>query len=359
MANDSNRDLPSFSIVDAHQDIAFNSVVLGRDFMLSARERRRREMSAATSWGMATVGFPEMEEGNIRVAFASIWAAACQNPTGIPVKPCYETPEEACEQGQQQLSYYEKLTSNPRISIVRTKRSLEDATEGEYHLSLVISMEGADPIISPKHLHDWVKRGVRVIGLAHGRTRYSGGTRQPGPLTRLGRELLSEMEHEPVILDTSHMAEESFFEALDIFKGPVIATHSNCRALVPTDRQLSDEMIRAIAKREGVIGIVLFNKFLAPDWDKTGQVKQHVTLGDVIKHVEHMCKVAGDSHYIGVGSDFDGGFGSESIPAELDTIADLPKLANALSRAGFSEHEIGGILGKNWLRFLNGALPST
>jgi membrane dipeptidase len=299
-----------------------------------------------------------MEKANLRVAVASIWAAKCHNPTGLTIKPCYETPEEAYEQGQQQLGFYEKLTSNPRISIVRTKRDLERTTEGEYHLGLVISMEGADPIISPKSLHEWVKRGLRVVGFAHGKTRYSGGTGQPGPLTQLGHELLSEMEHEPVILDTSHMAEESFFEAVDTFDGPVVATHSNCRTLVPTDRHLSDEMIHAIVKRKGVIGVVFFNKFLDADWERNGRAKEHVTLRDVINHVAHIREVAGGSDCIGIGTDFDGGFGRESIPAELDTIADLPKLANALNGNGFSENEIDGILGENWLRFLYNNLPN-
>jgi membrane dipeptidase len=299
-----------------------------------------------------------MERANLRVVLASIWAAKCNNPIALGVKPCYETPEEAYEQGQQQLGFYEKLTSNPRISIVRTKRALESSIEGEHHLGLVLSMEGADPIISPKNLHEWVKKGLRVVGFAHGQTRYSGGTRQAGPLTQLGRELLLEMEHEPVILDTSHMAEESFFEALDLFKGPVIATHSNCRALVPTDRQLSDEMINAIVKRNGVIGIVLYNKFLSFDWDNTGQLKERVTLAHVLNHMQHIRDLAGGTRNIGIGSDFDGGFGSESIPAELDTVADLPRIAEALLESGFSESEVRGIMGENWLRFLKSSLPT-
>jgi membrane dipeptidase len=298
-----------------------------------------------------------MEEANVRVIFASIWAAACNNPTKIPVEPCYETPEEAHQQGQQQLAYYENLTRNARLSLVTTKRGLDNVTRDEYHLGLVLSMEGADPIISPKHLHEWVARGLRVVGLSHGKTRYAGGTGQPGPLTQLGRELLSEMEREPVILDTSHMAEASFFEALRSFHGPVIATHSNCRALIPTDRQLSDEMIRAIVNREGVIGVALFNSFLSADWVQAGRVKRRVTLAHFVKQVKHICEVAEDSDHVGIGSDFDGGFGSESIPAELDTIRDMPKIADALTEAGFSEKEVNGILGENWLRFLNRTLP--
>lgn len=344
-------------IVDAHEDIAFNAVVLGRDFLLSARTKRA-EVSESSPLGIPTVGFPEMEEANVRVAFASIWAAACDNPMNIDVKPCYKTPEEACDQGEQQLSYYEKLTANPHLTFVTTKRSLEDVIKDQYRLGLLISMEGADPIISPKDLHGWVERGLRVVGLAHGKTRYSGGTRQPGPLTQLGRELLSEMEREPLILDTSHMAEESFFESLTLFQGPVIATHSNCRALIPTDRHLSDEMIRAIVKRDGVIGVVLYNLFLSADWVEAGRMKERVTLAHFAKQVKHICEVAGDSDHVGIGSDLDGGFGRESTPAELDTIADMPKIAGALTEAGFSEEEVDGILGENWLRFLKRTLPS-
>jgi len=358
MAGSSKSGNRRFAIVDSHEDIAFNSVMLGRDFLLSAYETRKLEGVASAARGTATVGFPEMKEANIRVVLASIWAAACHNPTGIPVKPCYETAEEAYEQGQRQLAYYEKLTRDPHISIVGTKGALKNAMGGDYRLGLILSMEGAEPIISPNTLSEWIARGVRVIGLAHGRTRYSGGTRQPGPLTPLGRELLLQMEDEPVILDTSHMAEESFFEALAHFHGPVIATHSNCRSLVPTDRQLSDEMIRAIVQRDGVVGVVIYNKFLRADWEKNGRVKERVTLTDLVKHVRHICEVAGDSDHVGIGSDLDGGFGRESIPVELDTIADMPKIGGALAENGFSELQVEGIMGQNWVRFLYRTLPS-
>lgn len=343
-------------IVDAHQDIAFNALFLGRDFLLSSHSKRAREIPPHPLWGIPTVGFPEMEQANVRLVFASLWAAPCDNP-GIPVEPCYRTPEEACTQAQQQLSYYQNLTSNSRLTLVTTKRSLEDVINNDYRLGLVVSMEGADPILSPEHLHEWAAKGMRVLGLAHRRTRYAGGTGQPGPLTQLGRELLSKMEHEPIILDTSHLAEASFFEALDLFDGPVIATHSNCRALIPTDRHLSDEMIRAIVNRKGVIGIALYNRFLSADWEKTGKVKERVTLSDFVKQVRHVCDLAGDSLHVGIGSDLDGGFGSESIPADIDTIADLPKIADALANSGFSEKDVNGILGENWLSFLKKRLP--
>ena len=347
-------------IVDAHLDIAYNSVMLGRDFLLSAYTKRARESpSLSEQEGVATVGFPEMEAVNLRVVFASIWAAACDNFMGVTFDPCYRTAEEASEQGLRQLAYYEDLTKDSRLTIIRGRSGLEEVTGSDRHrLGIVLAMEGADPIISPKHLHSWVERGLRVVGLSHGRTGYAGGTRQPGPLTQLGRELLAEMEHEPTILDTSHMAEESFFDAIELFNGPIIATHSNCRTIVPTDRHLSDEMIRAIVKRDGVIGTVLYNKFLTPDWKKGLGAKEQVTLSHLVQHVRHVCDVAGDSNHVGIGSDLDGGFGSESIPAELDTIADAPKIAKALTEGGFSERQVDNIMGQNWLRFLSRTLPS-
>ena len=344
-------------VVDSHLDIAFNAVVLGRDFLLSARRMRVQEVPLNPEWGTATVGLPELQAANVRVVFGSIWAAACKNPTGIPVEPCYKTPEEACEQGKKQLSYYLSLAKSKQITLVTTKQSLEEVLAGEYRLGLVISMEGADPILSPNHLHEWVEGGLRIVGLAHGGTRYAGGTGEPGPLTRPGRELLAEMERENVILDMSHLAEASFFEALDSFHGPVIATHSNCRSIIPTDRHLTDEMIRALVKREGVIGLVLYNKFLTADWVERGKVKESVTLTRFVEQAKHIREVAGDTKHIGLGSDLDGGFGSESIPAELDTAADIPKTANALADSGFSDEDVTGIMGENWLRLLRRTLP--
>jgi membrane dipeptidase len=165
------------------------------------------------------------------------------------------------------------------------------------------------------------------------------------------------MESAGLILDLSHMAEASYFEALDLYHGPVIASHSNCRAYVPTDRQLSDEMIRALIKRDGVIGVVFFNQFLHPRWAESGKVKSQVTLVDVVKHIQHICEIAGDTLHAAIGSDFDGGFGAESIPAELDHVTDLHKLEKTLREAIFSENDVENIMSGNWLRTLKRFLP--
>jgi membrane dipeptidase len=169
---------------------------------------------------------------------------------------------------------------------------------------------------------------------------------------------MRELNESRIILDVSHMADEGFFEALDDFHGTVIASHSNCRALVPTDRQLSDEMIRALVSRDAVIGVVLCNPFLLNGWKKTAGKKSEVKLSHVIKHIQHICTIAGDTSHVAVGSDLDGGFGVESVPAEIDTVADLNKLGTALSEVGFSDKEVQEVMQKNWLRILERALSA-
>src|SRR5262249_47892800 len=149
--------------------------------------------------------------------------------------------------------------------------------------------------------------------------------------------------------------EESFWQALERFGGPVIASHSNCRALVPTDRHLSDQMIRAIAERDGVIGTVLANQFLVSGWTPAAGP---VTLEAVVRHIDRICQLTGSARHSALGSDFDGGFGVESTPDAFDSIADLSKLAGALAQRDYSPADIEGILGGNWLRFLSHALPA-
>jgi membrane dipeptidase len=169
---------------------------------------------------------------------------------------------------------------------------------------------------------------------------------------------MPELARAGLILDTSHMAEASFFEALELFPGTVIASHSNVRALVPTDRQLSDDMIRALVARDGVIGTVLYNKFLQAGWAEAGSHKTAVPLSVAVAHIQHICDLAGDARHVGLGSDFDGGFGSESAPSEIDTVDDLYRVGEALAAAGFSEADVEQVLSGNWLRLLRRGLPS-
>lgn len=347
---------PSFLIVDAHEDIAYNALVLGRDPRRAAKETRAAEPEKPKG-GIATVGLDDLIAGNVRIIFATIYVS----PAGGSNTPgkTYVTAEEASALAQEQLAYYALLAADPRISLITTRADVKRVLEAEEsRIGLVLLMEGADPIVKPEDVVLWHEGGVRIIGPAWSQTRYSGGTGKPGPLTELGKELMGEMSRAGFILDTSHMAEESFFQALDLFQGTVIASHSNTRKFVDTDRQLSDEMIRALVKRDGVIGAVFYNQFLVKQWRQNGADKQAVTFNDVIDHMKHICDLAGDATHCGIGTDFDGGFGMEATPTEIDTAADLAKFADALTSAGFKDAEVRGIMGENWIRILNRGLPT-
>jgi membrane dipeptidase len=230
---------------------------------------------------------------------------------------------------------------------------LERAQQG-----LVLLMEGADPILEPKQFEDWYERGVRIVGPAWERTRYSGGTKAPDGLTALGRELLEVLAAHNVILDLSHMAEEAYMEALDRFEGKsLIASHSNLRRLVDTDRHLSDVMVRRLAERDGVIGVVFYNYFLNRDW-RTGEPRFRVPLTRVIDVIDAICQLTGSAAHVGIGTDMDGGFGVEDIPDGIDTILDVYGVVSAgLHARGFGEADIAAILGGNMLRKLRETLP--
>ncbi|MBI5650256.1 MAG: membrane dipeptidase [Chloroflexi bacterium] len=344
-------------IVDAHQDIAWNKIALGRDLFDSVAATRAREgASPAHGEGSATVGFPELVAGNVRVIFATLYVAQAR-PDRTGWGKTYSTPAEAHAQAMEQIAYYAMLAMDPRVSLITTRGDLERVINSpEHRVGLVILMEGADPIIAPDQTQEWFDGGVRIVGPAWSQTRYSGGTRAPGPLTALGRALMPQLERAGILLDASHMAERSFFDALEYYNGTIIASHSNCRAFVNADRQLTDAMIREIIARDGVIGAVFYNRFLKEGWDKSAK-KDAVTFVDVVRHVKHICDLAGNAQNVGIGTDFDGGFGMESTPREIDTVADLQKMGAALSSAGFSDAEIRGFLGENWIRVLRRVLP--
>ncbi len=343
-------------VVDSHQDIAAGNFLLGRDFLLDISRLRAVDKHSEKE-GTPTVCLPELIRGNVRIIFATLWVS----PHGYkevddPVN--YRTPEEAHAQAMDQLNFYRKLEKAGHIRIIENKARLQDHLESDSpKVGAVILMEGADPIRTPGETREWFEAGVRIVGPAWRKTRYSGGTFAPGPLSTEGRQLMGELESTGMILDTSHMAEQSFFDAMDLFHGRVIASHSNCRIYAPTDRQLSDDMIKALLSRNAVIGTVLYNTFLDPDWEKNGKVKSQVTLATAIKHMAHIAELAGDRKHSGIGSDFDGGFGLEGIPAELNTVADLQKFGPALRQSGYSESEANDVLGENWIRLLKEALP--
>jgi membrane dipeptidase len=218
-------------------------------------------------------------------------------------------------------------------------------------LGFVISMESADPILHPEQLSEWHTAGVRIIGPAHyGPGRYAGGTGTELGFSAVGLELLEQMERLGVILDLTHLTDRGFWEACGHFNGTVLASHNNCRALVPHQRQFDDAQIKAIIERNGVIGVAFDSWMIRPDWKSP-----HVTIADVVDHIDHICQLAGNADHAAIGSDLDGGFGREQSPRDLDTIADLQTIPDLLCGRGYTEADIAKIMHGNWLRLLRKA----
>ncbi|MFP4324017.1 MAG: dipeptidase [Anaerolineales bacterium] len=361
-------------ILDAHLDIAMNHVALGRDFtqatwVTQARENKLPGMPY-DGIGVAAVGLPDMLLGRVALVFGTLWVCPpFKTPLLDRLFPHvgYETPEQAYRQALRQMDYYHRLADeHERIQLVRTRAELNAvlATWGpgttleEHHLGIVVSMEGADPILEPKQLEEWVARGVRAVGPAWMATRYAAGTGAPGRLTGLGRELLEVMADFQLLLDLSHLAEDAYLEAVDRYEGPLMASHSNPRRFVDSDRHLSDAMIRRLAERDGVVGVVLYNRFMQEGWTPGSDRKTDVTMRDVLDIIDHICQVTGSARHVGIGTDWDGGFGWESIPAPFDSHLDLWRLRAALAGRGYDEDDIRAILAGNFLRQLEASLPT-
>jgi membrane dipeptidase len=356
---------PGYLIVDGHLDLAYNALKFDRDPLRPVAATRQQEAETPSPNGVATVAVPDLLAGGVAVAIASVFVMPASSPFPFVYHEptTYEHPADAHAKGMAQLDYYHALADrDERIRLVLDRRTLAEVITShepgrEPLLGLVPSIEGAGPVRSPAELEAWAERGVRAIGPAWDDTQYAAGAwRDQGGLSSEGRELLEIMAGRGLILDLTHLSELASLEALERYEGPVVASHSNARALVPTPRQLSDTQIRLIAERDGLVGAVLFNAFLRKGYAK-GDAKGSVTLHHVVAHIDHICQLLGDADHIGIGSDLDGGFGAADIPAELDTVADLPLLAVALRDKGYDEGAIRNILGGNWLRLLGSALP--
>jgi len=329
-------------IVDAHLDLAYNAL-RGREVLLPARQQK------ADSDGIPSCGLPDLREGGVGLICATIFCAPDD-----PKERGYRNADEAHEAGTAQLAWYEQQNAAGEIVLVKNRADLSQiGSDGK--LRAIVLLEGADPLRTPADVKPFFDRGVRIVGLAWRQTRYAGGTGMPGPLSADGVALVKELDRHGIIHDASHLAEESFWQLLDITDGRVMASHSNCRHIVPTDRQLSDAMIRAIVKRDGVIGINFYDRFLIPPAEYG---KRRATLADVATHVKYMCDLVGDARHVAIGTDMDGGLGREQIPIEIETSADLPRLGDALSKAGFDDDVVRGILGGNWMNFFAVALKN-
>ena len=347
-------------LIDAHLDLAMNALNWDRNLDLTVDEIRRSEARMTEKGrGRGTVSLPELRAAEVAVSLATVIDRTARPGSPSPGSACQEI---SYAKAQGQLAYYCVLEAQGKVRMLTDWPGLEAhirAWQGDpagEPLGFILSMEGADPIVWPGQVRLWWEDGLRVVGLSHyGVSAYAHGTGTEGGLTGAGRELLREMEAVGMALDLSHLAEDAFWQALDAFSGPVLASHNNCRALVPGDRQFSDEQIGAIAARGGVIGVALDAWMLYPGWIKGETRNEVVSMEAVAEQIDHICQLVGNARHAAVGSDLDGGYGTEQCPYDLDTIADLQQIPDLLRKRGYGQEDIEGVMHGNWLRFFRAA----
>jgi membrane dipeptidase len=353
-------------IFDAHLDLAWNALDWNRDLLLPVAEIRRREIEQHMSGkgrGENTVSFVELRNGGVGIFIATLLPRLLRANL-MPAIQRYESMTAAYAASRGQLAYYQELVEQKHLRWLKDAAALREhvAAWGKggdgQPLGFILSMEGADSVLNPEQVHEWWSAGLRIIGPAHyGVSPYAHGTGTEGGLFPPGKPLLREMEKVGMILDATHLADQSFDEALDVFNGAVLASHHNCRALVPDQRQLTDEQIRRLIARGAVIGTALDAWMLVPNWirGETRPETAGVTLATMVDHIDHVCQLAGNAKHAAIGTDLDGGFGREQTPCDLDTIADLQRLPDLLRQRGYSSADITGILHGNWVRFFEAA----
>ena len=352
-------------IIDAHLDLSMNALEWNRDLRQPLLDINQREQSLTDKpdRGNSMVNFAEMRKGNIGLCVATLIARYVKKSNNLPG---WHSPEQAWAQTQGQLAWYRAMEEAGEIKAITNWEALvthlaswEQADDkNQQAIGYVLSLEGADSIVNLSYLEKAYANGLRALGPAHyGPGTYAFGTDSMGGIGQKGKELLKEMERLNIILDATHLCDESFWEAMQHFNGPVWASHSNCRSLVNHNRQFSDDQLKELINRGAVIGGVLDAWMLVPNWVRGQSTPQSkaVTLEKLIDNYDHICQLAGNSQHIGIGTDLDGGFGNEQAPYDLTTIADMQILPNLLRKRGYEERDIDNILSKNWLRFIKKA----
>ena len=359
-------------IFDAHLDLSWSALQFERDIRQSVYTIRQVEAPmSGKGRGVNTVALPEMQQGNVFLCFATLLARASGRPSpGIE----YASVAQAHAIAKGQLAYYRALEREGLIRLITTNAQLEahvtdwatqDSALNPQHslpLGFILSMEGADPISTPAELAEWHALGLRALGPAHyGPNRYAGGTgTQRGVTEGSGPALLKEMRRLNMLLDCTHLSDEAFWQAVKLFDGPLLASHQNCRAIAPMQRQFTDEQLKVVIERGGVIGASFDVVMVRSGWQFASMnnltISNPVMMREIVDHIDRVCQLAGNADHSGIGSDLDGGFGREQSPRDLDTIADLQKLAPLLAERGYSNEDIEKILWRNWVRVVRTVL---
>ncbi len=365
-------------LFDGHLDLSMNALEWNRDLTRPLAEVRRREQDKTDKKdrGRGVCTFPEMRRGEIGLCIATQIARYVAEDNLLPG---WNAPEITWSQTQGQLAYYRVMEERGEMVQITDKGSLarhverwnggqgtgdreqEKKAAGPCPIGYVLSLEGADSIVDLSYLEKAYSTGLRAIGPAHyGPGRYSPGTGAEGGLTPAGRELVKEMQRLGICLDVTHLTDDAFWESLEIYDGPLWASHNNCRALVPHQRQFNDEQLKELIRRNAVIGAAFDAWMMVPGWvrGKTTPQETGVKIETSVDHIDHICQLAGTSRHCAIGSDLDGGYGTEQTAMDLDSIADLQNLATILARRGYSPSDIAGIMHGNWIRKLSESLPA-
>ena len=357
-------------IIDAHLDLAWNALYFERDLSLQLDALRTSEahMQDVRWRGRATISLPELRAARVAVCVATVLARAGtkRQATYRRIDLDYASPEAAYSHAQGQLAYYRLLESQGELRILRTRADLDshwvdwNSRPDTAPLGVILSMEGCDPIPTADHARRWFGDGLRAAGLTHyGVGRYAYGTGTDGPLAEEGRALLDAFAALGIAVDVTHLSDESMADVLDTYEGPVLASHHNCRALVPGDRQLTDEQLRRLIERDAVIGSAMDAWMLYKGWERGVTSNEVVSLAAVADHMDHICQLAGNARHVAIGSDLDGGFGNEQTPRDLRRYRDVHRLVDHLANKGFTDKDIDGVFFGNWLGFFRAVLPGS
>lgn len=347
-------------IFDAHLDLAMNALEWNRDFRLPTDKIREREkgMKDLPDRGKGTVSFPSLREGNIGLCVATLIARYVKPKNPLPG---WNSPEQAWAQTQGQLAWYKEMALQDEIIQIKKSSELKThlknwkSNQNSTPIGYILSLEGADSIVSMEHLEKMYIEGLRAIGPAHyGPGTYAYGTDSNGGIGKKGKYLLKKIQELKLILDVTHLSDQSFWETLKAYQGPIWASHSNCRNLVPNKRQFEDKQIKELIERKAMIGVAFDAWMLFPDWQRgiTQPKSSGLLIDNVVDHIDHICQIAGNSDHVMIGSDLDGGFGTEQCPSDLNTISDLQKLDSILENKGYSRKDIKNILSQNGIKFL-------
>ncbi|MGC4035792.1 MAG: membrane dipeptidase [Chitinophagaceae bacterium] len=352
-------------IVDAHLDLSMNAMEWNRDLQQSvaAINEREKGLTDKPDRGNATVSLPELRKGNIGLVIATQIARYVSPESKLSG---WHSPEQAWAQTQGQLAWYKAMEEQGEMVQIKNLRALEihlaywnDGEPNDHKpVGFILSLEGADSIVTLQHLERAYEYGLRAVGPAHyGPGRYANGTNSTGEMNSDGLALLKEMECLNIILDATHLCDDAFWNAMDHFHGHVWASHNNCRHFVNHNRQYSDEQLKVLIERGAVIGAAFDAWMLVPNWVRGESTPQNMNCGleKIIDNIDHICQLAGNSLHVGVGSDLDGAFGKEQCPYDVETIADLQKIPSLFKQRGYSDEDVNNLMHGNWLRFLRKA----